>query len=222
MDDKYSSAETSPGPDSESRDYSAPLGTLESGRLAFTSGAQYLELTADPSMPYLYRARFRRDKPHIYLEGSTVTVKFRRFPFFDVLGNSHRVPAEITLNASIPWEIEFHKGVSHVDADLSPLQLRSLDILGGASQFRLKLSRPSGHAFIYVSGGISQGTFHVPPAAGIRVQISGGSTHLDFEGQRFGAIGGETSLESSDFGSATSRYEICIAGGASHLTIVKE
>jgi hypothetical protein len=126
---------------------------------------------------------------------------------------------EITLNTSIPWEIEFRGTISDLNADLRGLELRTLDVLGGASQIRLLLSKPAGTAFLYITGGIRDGTIHNPPGVGVRVQASGGVSNFVFESKRFAATRGDLNLENSTFKSATSRLEICIAGGASNLTI---
>ncbi|MCI0393549.1 MAG: cell wall-active antibiotics response protein, partial [Chloroflexi bacterium] len=164
-------------------------------------------------------ARFRRHASRVWVQESIVTVEYRRFPFLEQPVNWRWPIAEIRLNGSIPWEVEFRDGAAHLNADLAQLQLRSLDILGGANQIQLALSKPLGTTFIYISGGINQSAIHVPSTAEISLRVSGGSTNLRFDGQRFGAIGGETSLESPNFDRATSRYDICIAGEAHNLTI---
>ncbi len=49
--------------------------------------------------------------------------------------------------------------------------------------------------------------------------MRGGASKLTLDDQRFGAIGGETRLESPDCAGATDRYEITITGGASNVAI---
>jgi hypothetical protein len=204
---------------SQSTDFVAPLGQARSGRLVFLSGASRITLRADPAITDLARGHFSHNALSIEVEEGTLSLQYRHFACFDQTLFLRAPRGEIRLNTSIPWEIEFRKGVSHLTADLAQLQLRALDILGGADRIRLALSEPSGTAYIYASGGISQSAIRAPATAGIRVQISGGSSNLNFENQRFGAIGGETRLETPDFESAIGRYDICIAGGTSNLTI---
>ena len=210
------------GRQSERSEVSAATGSLKSGRLVLASDVTQMKLRATPLLNDLYQAHFKRQTPHVWLHESTVTIQFRRFRFLDGLANLRGPLAEISLNGSVPWEIEFRNGVSHLEADLRQLQLRSLDMLSGGNQIRLMLSRPSGTTYIYISGGISRGTILVPADAGVSLRISGGVTNLVFDNQRFGAIGGETSLESPDFKSTTGRIDICIAGGASNLTVKRE
>jgi len=178
----------------------APLGSATSGRMVFTAGAVDLTLLTEPALQSLVRGRFVRRVSWVGFEAG---------------GDA------ITLNASIPWGIEFRGSTSNLNADLRGLELRSLDLLGGASQIRLLLSKPAKTTFIYITGGIRDGTIRVPASVGMRVQVSGGASNLMFDGQHFAEIGGATILENSIFKSATSRCEICIAGGASNLTIVE-
>ena len=204
---------------SKTTDFVAPLDQARSGRLVFLSRASRITILADPLTSDLARGHFTHNVPYIEVEEGTLSFHYRHSSCFDQTLFLRAPRGEIRLNTSIPWEIEFRKGVSELEAELASLELRSLDILGGASRIRLALSQPSGTAFIYISGGISQGEIRAPATAGIRVQISGGSSNLNFENQRFGAIGGETSLATPNFESATSRYDVCIAGGTSNLTI---
>ena len=178
----------------------APLGSATSGRLVFTAGAVDVTLLTKPALQGLVRGRFVRRVSWVGFEAG---------------GDA------ITLNASIPWGIEFRGSTSNLNADLRGLELRSLDLLGGASQIRLLLSKPAKTTFIYITGGIRDGTIRVPASVGVRVQISDGVSDLLFDGQHFAEIGGATILENSIFKSATSRCDICIAGGASNLTIVE-
>jgi hypothetical protein len=207
---------------SKSTDFVAPLGQARSGRLVFLSGASRIAVRADPKIPDLAHGHFTHHAPCIEVEEGVLNLHYRHFSFFDQMPFLPAPQGEIRLNTSIPWEIEFRNGVSELEAELASLELRALDILGGASRIRLALSKPSGTAFIYISGGISQGEIRAPATAGIRVQIGGGSSNLSFDNQRFGSIGGETRLETPDFESATSRYDVCIAGGTSNFTIERK
>ena len=200
-------------------DFSTPLGNLKSGRLIFAAGVEWSRITAGSDMPYLYRARFKRYAPRVWVQESSVAITHRRTPAPDHLVNLDQPLAEIRLNSSVPWEIEFRRGVSHLTADLTQLQLCSLDILGGADRIQLLLSEPSGSAFIYISGGIHQGLIRVPPTTGVRVQVSGGSSNLIFVDQHLGRVGSETSLENIGYAHARQRYDIRITGGSRDLTI---
>ncbi len=119
----------------------------------------------------------------------------------------------------IPWDIEIRNGVSRLTADLRGLELRSLEVRGGASRVEVTLPPPSGIVPVRVLGGASNVTVHRPEGVAAQLLVGGGSTNLAFDDRRFGAVGGEVSLQSPDCESASDRYDITITGGASSVTI---
>ncbi len=201
-------------------EFAAPLGSLRSGRLVFASGASRLTVRADPSMTDLYRARFEGQAPRVGAEDGTVTIRYPRSPLSDWLYYLRERPAEIVLNAQVPWDIEIRDGASRLTADLRGLELRSFELSGGASRVEVTLPTPSGIVPVRVLGGASNVAFHRPEGVAAQVRVGGGSTNLAFDDQRFGAVGGEVSLRSPDYEGASDRYDISIGGGASNLTII--
>ena len=217
----------------------APLGSATSGRLVFTTSASSVTLLTDPALKGLVHGRFVSRVSWVGFEVGTVMVGYypdayqrpdvlslsSGYPSFLPL-NRHRLSDkpgdEITLNASIPWEIEFRGDISDLNADLSDLDVRSMDALGGADRIRLRLSRPSETTFIYITGGIHESAIRVPAGVGVRVQVGGGASNLMFGYQRIAVIDKDIHLENPSFKSATSRCDICIAGGANDLTIEEQ
>ena len=197
-------------------DFSAPLGTASSGRLEFVRGAANVVLRADSSIGDLYRARFDGPQPEIHARDGTVTIRYpRTFHPFDW----RKRTAEVTLNPAIPWQIEFHGGLSRLDADLSVLELVSFKVTGGASGVAVTLPRPSGTVSVRVSGGASDVSIHRPEGLAARIRVGRGVSKLVFDEQRFGAIGGETRLQTIDYDGAADRYDVEVTGGASKLSI---
>ena len=82
------------------------------------------------------------------------------------------------------------------------------------------LPPPSGTVQVRILGGASNVTIHRPQGVAAHIRIAGGSTNLAFDEERFGAIGGEVSLQSPDYEGASDRYDITITGGASNVTII--
>jgi hypothetical protein len=198
------------------RDFSVPLGTASSGRLRFARGAASVTLRVDSSTGYLYRARFDGPLPELHALDGTVTIRYpRTFHPFDW----HKRAGEVTLNGSIPWQIEFHGGLSRLDADLSVLRLGSFEIIGGASGVAVTLPRPLGTVSVRVSGGASDVTIHRPAGVAARISVGRGASKLAFDDQHFGAIGGEMRLQTPDYEGAANRYDIEVSGGASKLTV---
>jgi hypothetical protein len=198
------------------KDYAVPLGSITHGRLQFTRGAANVVLRADSSMDDLYRARFDGPPPEVHARDGAVTVRYpRTFHPFDW----RKRTAEVTLNPAIPWQIEFHGGLSRLDADLSVLELGSFEVTGGASGVAVTLPHPSGTIAVRVSGGASDVSIHRPEGVAARIRVGRGVSKLAFDEQRFGAIGGETRLQTIDYDGAADRYDLEVTGGASELSI---
>jgi hypothetical protein len=197
-------------------EFAAPLGSLGSGRLIFASGVSRLTVRAEPSMPDLFRARFEGRTPRVEVEEGAVTI---RYPRFDWRYYLRERPAEVALNARVPWDVEIRDGASRLTADLRGLDVHSFVVSGGASRVELTLPAPSGAVPVRVMGGASNVAIHRPRGAAAQIRVGGGSTNLAFDEQRFGAVGGEVSLRSPDYEDAPDRYDIAITGGASNVAI---
>jgi hypothetical protein len=198
------------------KDYTVPLGSITHGRLQFTRGAANVTLRADSSMGDLYHACFDGPPPEVHAQDGAVTIRYpRTFHPFDW----RKRAAEVTLNPAIPWQIEFHGGLSRLDADLSVLELGSFEVTGGASGVAVTLPRPSGTVSVRVSGGASDVSIHRPEGVAARIRVGRGVSKLAFDEQGFGAIGGETRLQTNDYGGATDRYDVEVTGGASKLSL---
>ncbi|WP_224250021.1 hypothetical protein [Hyalangium gracile] len=205
----------------EAGNLSAPLGTVTQGLLRFAGGASRVTLHVDPTMPELFRARFVGPAPHLQVHEGTVTFRYH-FSWSDLF--KYAMPwghhgVDLTLNGSIPWQLEFSGGVSDVTGDLSGLKLGAIDMEGGASKLTLRLPRPSGIIPIHIHGGVSHVALHRPLGTAARMEIDGGAAWLTFDENRLGAVGGFTRLTSAALEDRPSRYEIRVDGGASHITV---
>lgn len=197
-------------------EFSSPLGELKGARLRFMSGSSRVTLRTDARMPQLFLARFEGKVPTVREERGTVSIQYPRFSLMDW----RKQAAEITLNETIPWQLELKGGASRLDAELGTLRLESLELTGGASEVVVKLPPPSGTVPIRVTGGASDLTFQFPAGTVARLQVKGGASKLAFQDHRLGAIGGLLNLESPDYKSAVDRYDIEVIGGASNLSVI--
>lgn len=198
--------------------FQAPPASAGRGRIVFVRGASHLAIRVDPATEDLYRARFEEPVPEVQVEGNTVTVLYPRLRPFD--GSCRECSGELVLGARVPWRrIEFGGGVSRLIADLSGLALDSFEVEGGASRVELRLPKPSGSVPVCFRGGASNVAIRRPVGVAARLRVSGGVTNLSFDGQHFGVVGGEVSLQSTHYESASGRYDISITGGANNLSI---
>lgn len=150
------------------------------------------------------------------MEDGTVSVDYpETWNPLDRRGHS----AGVALNAEVPWEIEVRGGASEIKADLAGLRLESFGIGGGANDVELVLPEPSDTVSIRIEGGVNNLGVRRPDGVAARLSVGRGASELAFDGQRLGAVGGETTLESGGYSAAADRYEITITGGANDVSV---
>jgi hypothetical protein len=141
--------ETAPDGGPATSEHVAPIGGLHQGHLAIRSGLSSLRLRPGANPAELYRASFEGSTPHVRLRDGRVLVRFKGMGF-DWRG---RV-ATFGLNTTIPWTVELVGGIQKVEADLRTIELRQLDIVGGAERVQLELGQPAGETKIRIVGGV--------------------------------------------------------------------
>lgn len=195
----------------------APLGSIERGRLRFSSGASRLSLRG-ARIKDLYRATFRGRRPQIAVESDgTVAVKYRGLSSLGV----RDVGATLTLTTAVPWTIEIRRGVSHLSADLRELRVSAFEITGGATESELSLPRPHGTATVRIGGGASRFSVKRPRGTAAQVVVRGGASNFMFDAQRLAAVGSATRLATPGWDSAPDRWSIELTGGASELSMTE-
>ena len=202
--------------------FAAQLGASRSGRLRFTNGAHRVVIRAGSHLRGLYRARFGERMPVVEVRGGVVSIRSTWVASCDWTGNHPERPAEVALNAGIPWDVEVRGGASRLLADLSGLRLGSLSVDGGASRLEVVLPDPSGAVTVVILGGASNGAIRRPEGVSARLRVEGGVTNLTFDDRRIGATGGELDLRSRGYEDAVDRYDIAVTGGANNMSIERQ
>lgn len=216
--------------------YTAPLGSVERGRLVFGSGAarfaiggsalgqqvrvvaeaaaSRLRLMAASGTDELIRATFAGPPPDVKHAEGVVTMRYGR----RLLDARSRL-AEVGLNPAIPWSIEVDGGVTDLDGDLRAVRLAGVDLRGGANHVRLRLGRPDGNARVTLDRGASVVRFDRPKGVATALQVRGGVSRLRFDGKIVKTSGTTFRVQTKGFADAAERYEIEVSGGTSELTI---
>jgi hypothetical protein len=158
--------------------------------------------------------------PKVEARRGIVTIQYPRFPG-DWLNDRSERPAEVELNASIPWDVEVLGGASRLTADLSGLRLGSLKVAGGARRLEVVLPARSGAVAVAIVGGASNVAIRRPEGVAARLRVYGGATNLAFDDRHIGVAGGELDLQSGDYDGAVDRYALAVTGGANNLSIDK-
>jgi hypothetical protein len=200
-------------------DYSAPLGKVEQGRLRLSLGATDVAVQG-AEMPDLYRAHVEYPSgrpPKVSADNGTVSLESNNN--FTLIGVRTTNRARVSINQTIPWQVVVGGGASHQTLDLTSVHLTSLEVSGGASQAEASLPRPSGTIGAHISGGASNITVHRPSGVAARVRMSGGASNLTVDGTTHSVLSGEINWQTSDYNTASDRYDFEISGGASNVTL---
>jgi hypothetical protein len=202
--------------------FATQLGASRSGRLRFTNGAHRIVIRASAHLRGLYRARFGERMPVVEVRGGVVSIRYTWVASCDWTGNHPERPAEIALNAGVPWDVDVRGGASRLLADLSGLRLGSLKVAGGASRLEVVLPDPSGAVSVVILGGASNIAIRRPEGVSARLRVEGGVTNLTFDDRRIGVTGGELVLRSRGYEDAVDRYDVAVTGGANNMSIERQ
>ena len=141
----------------------------------------------------------------------------------------------MSINSTIPWDVEIIGGTSKLQGKLAELDLRSFELTGGVDQLRLTLGLPTGEVPIRLTGGANSIRIERPAGVPVRMKLHGGAASIEFDQQKHGPLvdfdagviaatigvtsaglggtGGIT-LESPGAATAGNRYELEFTGGA--------
>jgi DNA-binding MarR family transcriptional regulator len=194
-------------------EHSAPIAGLTSARLVFRSGASEVSLRGAAGLDQLYRARFEGAAPRVNVRDGTVSIQYRGLPF-----DWRKRSADVALNATLPWSVEVKGGANKLSGSFDGLDLRSFDLIGGASDVSLALGRPTSEVPIRIVGGMDRTRISRPAGVGVRLQVRGGMARIDLDGRRIAAIAGPLDEALGDT-KTSDRYLVQITGGASRLEL---
>jgi DNA-binding MarR family transcriptional regulator len=200
----------------EQSDFAAPIGGLSRARLLFKSGANELLIRGSADFEDLYRATFDGPVPQVRLRDGIVTIQYKGRLQWDWRDRR----ANVSLNASVPWDVEVVGGSSKLQGKLASVDLRSFELNGGVDQLRLSLGRPTGIVPIRLIGGANNARFERPTGVHVQLQISGAAGRVEFDQQKLGGTAGPSLLETAGAGEASDRFVIEVTGAASRIAVV--
>src|SRR5438552_4690984 len=204
-------------------DVSERLGGLTTATLDLNYSGATVEVQGGTIGDALYRAHVDypggENPPTFSLDHESGAVAIREssgFSGFHLFGSNRR-HVLVTLTDQIPWTVTIGGGAANLRLDLRRVQLSRLDISGGASRVDAQLPAPKGTVTLAVSGGASDLTLRAPTESQWRVNVNGGASAISINGSTFGAFGDNFQRQSPGYNAATSRFDIEISGGASHV-----
>jgi DNA-binding MarR family transcriptional regulator len=216
--------------------YTAPIGSLDRGRLVFGSGASRLAFGASAlgqqvrvvaeaaasrlrldgatGSDELVRATFSGPAPDVKAVDGVITMRYGR----RLLDARSRL-ADVALNRAVPWTVEVDGGVTDLTGDLRSIRLAGLTIRGGANHIRLRLGDPDGAARVSLEGGASTIRIDRPKGVATALQVRGGVSRLRFDGRVVKTTGHTFRVQTKGFAEAAAWFELEVSGGASDLVV---
>ena len=124
---------------------------------------------------------------------------------------------DVALNEAIPLTLNLNTGASETLLDLTPMQLRRLDVRTGAGRVEIDLPNAAGQTTVNIEGGAGEVIARVP--AGVAARVSGVAVlgGLEVDEGRFTRVG--DGWQSPDYESAANRVEIAVRFGAGRVQI---
>ena len=195
-------------------EHAAPIAGLTRARLAFKAGASEVVLRASDDLADLYRGKFEGAVPQVRVREGTVTIQYRGRPF-----DWRKRRADVTLNASLPWNIEVNGGASRFTAYLASLDLGGFEMAGGVDKMGLSLGQPQGVVPIRISGGANRIQVERPAGVPVRLRMQGPMGRAELDGQKLGGSVQETVLHSDGARSAKDVFEIDVEGAMASIRV---
>lgn len=90
--------------------------------------------------------------------------------------------AKIKLNPNIEWNMDYKFGVAGADMDLSPFNVKSIEIKTGVSGVDIKLGDKANDVQVDIDAGIAGITLKVPNGVGVRIKSDSFMSGNNFEG----------------------------------------
>jgi hypothetical protein len=202
-------------------DTSGKLVSLDHASVHVDAGAANITMQGSGSIgDDLFRAHieYAGNRPDVSLDEANGDLQISQSNASGFFFRSHHFVLNLQLNSSVPWKIAVDSGASTDNFQLSHLHVVSIELNAGASHEDITLGAPSGTVPITVDGGAVTVNVHRPKGVAVSVAVSGGASNLTLDGKHSHAIGNLTA-QTSNYDSASDRYQIQVNGGASTVTV---
>jgi AcrR family transcriptional regulator len=174
------------------------------------TGSRGVTIRAGAAMDTLIRA------PRETVAAAGVTVAGSNVIIRRLRGTRH---AEVELNPLHPWSIRVQGGTWNTRLQLSGLEVREIQLDGGASRVDCVLPIPHGVVPIDVSGGVLGVKLHRPAGTAATAKVSSGALQVRLDAFSTKAAILDAHWASADARVAGNRYELRISGGAIQVSL---
>jgi len=195
-------------------------GTLKQASVRVDVGSAQITMKGMDTSEGLFSAHIEYSgrKPDVNFDPSSGDLHISQGNASGFFSHDRRFVLDLALNTSVTWKITVDSGASNDTFNLSNLHVADIALNTGASREDITLGAPSGSVPITVNGGALTVAVHRPKGIAASVAVSGGAVNLTFDGRQSHAVGTVTA-QTSDYNSASDRYQIQVNGGASNVTV---
>ena len=201
-------------------DASGPVGSLKQATVRIDVGAAQITLVGADTGEDLYRAHIEYSgrKPDVSFGSDSGDLHISQGNTSGLFFQDRRFVLNLELNTRVTWKIAVDSGASSDSLKLSNVHLAGIELNTGASREDITVGSPTGSVPVTVDGGALTVNVHRPKGVAASVAVSGGAVNLTFDGRQSHAVGTVTA-QTSDYNSASDRYQIQVNGGASNVTV---
>ena len=201
-------------------DTSDKVGSLNQATLHVDAGVATMTVVGSGALGAdLYHAHieYSGSKPNVSLDRSTGDLQISQDNAFGFFA-SRRLVLDLQVSSAVPWNFSVNTGAANDTFNLSSLKVGSMQLSTGASHDDITLGPPTGVVPISIDGGALTVHLHRSSGTEVSVQVSGGATSLNADGQQYHGIG-DQSWQSNSYNGASNAYRVDVSGGACTVTM---
>ena len=133
-----------------------------------------------------------------------------------IKNGTNRNRATVKLNPNVVWDLHLNIGAADFRGDFKKFKVSNIDIDGGASSIKLKLSNLQQETHIKMDAAAASIKLDIPMDAGCRIEVESFLVDLDLEGFTKNADG---DYVSNNFSESSQKVFIEMDAAISHFTI---
>ncbi|MHB1686240.1 MAG: LiaF transmembrane domain-containing protein [Ignavibacteriaceae bacterium] len=140
-------------------------------------------------------------------------MKKRSFTFFDGKNDNE---AEIKLNPSPVWDLDFNGGAAVMDFDLTPFKTENINVKMGAAKIKIKLGDKNKLTTLNLKAGASSIEILVPESSGCEIVSKAALSEKQFNG--FNKVSHDT-YQTDNFNQAKNKIYLNLNAGVSSIHV---
>jgi hypothetical protein len=191
---------------------SAPLGAVKTRTLEVVGSSAVLHVRSADLGDKLFDIATLDRSAVPRLEASKTSAKVELIR----TGETGTIGAEIQLNSKVAWTLKLTGGTTEQNVDMQAGGLAAVTLAGGSAHALLQLPPPKGTVRLAAAGQIGELSVRRKAGTAVRLKLTQGARSATVDGKVQGKVKAGT-LSSTDYPTATDRYEVTVSGAVSSL-----